>query len=54
MTALTATPATIRISAETYRRLQSLASGFRADALGTPDKVISMLLDSYEQRKATP
>lgn len=39
----------IRISSSTWRRLQLLGSGFRGDALGTPDKVITMLLDQHDR-----
>lgn len=38
----------VRVSDETTQRLQALANGFRGDPLGTPDKVIGMLLDFYE------
>lgn len=45
---------TIRVQPETYRRLQALGEGFRGDPLGTPDKVIAMLLDHYEDENPPP
>lgn len=44
----------IRVKPETWDRLQALGEGFRGDPLGTPDKVIAMLLDAYEEEHPPP
>lgn len=47
-------PKVISVHEATYDRLQSLGKGFRSDPLGTPDKVIQMLLDNYEEENPPP
>jgi len=43
----------IRISDETYRRLQALGTPFRKSERGTPDKVIRALLDRAAAERFT-
>jgi len=39
----------IRVSNDTFDRLAELATPFPGSELGTPDKVIAMLLDFYAE-----
>jgi len=45
---------TIKVSEETWQRLQAIATPFRGSELGTPDKVIERLLDVYESEVPAP
>jgi hypothetical protein len=42
---------TIRISEETWKRLQAWATPFSGSERGTPEKVIAHLLDEVEKEK---
>lgn len=44
----------IRVSGETWARLQRVATPFRGSELGTPDRVIAHLLDEYESTHEPP
>jgi hypothetical protein len=44
----------IRVDDATFARLQKLGTPFRTSELGTPEKVIVMLLDEHEGLALTP